>query len=330
MSIPRHRRSAALAALGAVVLTLTACGSGSGTTTSAAGGQQRTALTVGVSPGAATSTPMYLAVRDGVFAELGLDLELTVLQDGTVAVPQVLNSETEFSMSGFGPAVQAIDKGLPIKLVGAANVIPTSPDSEYQAIVVNAESGIDDIRQVRTWAADTTETDPAQAFAVDALGGDYAALDRRAVPFPAIGDAVADGNADAALLNEPFLSEALGTGKVEVLSYVNGELTVPGAPGAVFIGSERYMAEHPDVTARFMRGIQRAYEHAQAHQREVAEFVPETGLHDQAPPVAALGEYQQGPLDPAKVDALLEVFRCYGAIERDFGGADIVHAPEAS
>lgn len=301
---------------------LTACGSDDVPQATA---ETSTQLTVAVSPGAATSTPMYLAVENGVFADLGLELNLTVLNDGTVAIPNTLNGQTEFSMSGFGPAAQAIEQGLGIKLVGAANVIPTDPDSRYQAVIVNRDKDITDMSQVEIWAADSTEVDPSQAFSVDALGGNYLDLQRVAVPFPAIGDAVADGTADAALVNEPFLSAALATGEVEVLAYVTGDLTKPGAPGAVFIGSEEYISANPEITERFMSGIQQAYQYAYDHPEEVAEYVPETGLNDQVPPVIALGEYQQGPLDPEKVDLLLDVFEQYGAIEGTQSGEDMVH-----
>ncbi|GAA3936345.1 ABC transporter substrate-binding protein [Microbacterium soli] len=289
----------------------------------AAGGP--TPLTVAVSPGAETSAPMYLAIERGVFEDLGLDLTLTVLNDGSIAIPNTLNGQTQFSMSGFGPAAQAIEKGLAIKMIGAANVIPTDPDSVYQAIVVGKDSGIDSMADVSTWAADSTEVDPSQAFAVDALGGDYAALQKVAVPFPSIGDAVADGTVDAALLNEPFLTAALETGKVDVLSYIAGELTIPGAPGAVFIGSDEYMAANPDVTAAFIDGVEEAYRYASENMQEVADFIPETGLSERIPKVEEMSEYQVGPLQASAVQPLLDVYADYGAISGTVSAEEMIH-----
>lgn len=286
-----------------------------------------TPLTVAVSPGAETSAPMYLAIERGVFEDLGLDVELTVLNDGSIAIPNTLNGQTQFSMAGFGPAAQAIEKGLGVRIIGAANVIPTDPDSVYQAIVVNKDSGIDAMADVTTWAADSTEVDPSQAFAVDALGGDYAALKKVAVPFPSIGDAVADGTVDAALLNEPFLTAALETGKVEVLSYIAGDLTIPGGPGAVFIGSEEYMAANPEVTADFIKGVEEAYRYASENLQEVAEFIPETGLSERIPAIEAMSEYQVGPLQASAVQSLLDVYAEYGAIEGRVPADEMIHRP---
>lgn len=322
------RLLAAVTAAGLLVATLGACGDASGNSggpASSSDGSAVTSLTVAVSPGAPTSTPMYLAVKNGVFAKHHLDVQLTVLQNGSVAIPQTMNGQTQFSMASFAPVAHAVSKGLPVKVVGAVNVIPTDPNTKYQAIIVR--DGINSITEVTTFAAASTETDPVQALAVDKLGGDYAAMKLLAVPFAGIADAVRDGNADAALVTEPFLSKALAGGGVKVLSYVGPEQSLPGTPGAVFIGSDAYMSEHPDITKEFVAATQEAYEYAQAHLDEVAAFVPQTGLSDQSVPVVALGEYQQGPLQPAKVTELLNLFQKYGVLDASVTADKMMYRP---
>lgn len=324
MSIKRSS-TALVAIVGAAALLLAACGSSDSDTDSDSSKGGVTKLTVAVSPGAATSAPMYLAVKNGTFTKLGLDVKLTVLQNGTVAIPQVLNGQTQFSMASFGPVAQAVEKGLDIKLIGAANVMPTDPATKYQAVVVSDD--IDSMDQVKTFAAQSTETDPVQAYAVDQLGGDYSSMKLLQLSLPELGEAVKKGNADAALLNEPFLSMALEGGGVKVLSYVQAEQSLPGTPGAVFIGSDKYMKAHKDVTARFTKGIVQAYSYAQGHLEEIAKSVPDTGLTDQVPPVIALGAYQDGPLDPAKVDELLGLFDTYKVLDKKLTAADMVYQP---
>ena len=322
MSIHRSR-TALLALVGAAALFLSACGSDGGSDSTSAGGV--TKLTVAVSPGAATSAPMYLAVKNGTFKKLGFDVKLTVLQNGTVAIPQVLNGQTQFTMASFGPVAEAIEKGLGIKLIGGANIIPTDPNTKYQAIVVNDK--ISSIADVKTFAAQSTDVDPVQGYAVDQLGGDYRKMKLLQLSLPELGEAVKKGNADAALLNEPFLSMALKGGGVKVLSYIQAHQSLPGTPGAVFIGSDKYMKAHPEITKKFTQGIQEAYSYAQAHLDEIAKSVPDTGLTDQVPPVIALGEYQDGPLESAKVDELLKLFDTYGVLDKKLTSADMVYQP---
>lgn len=307
----------------AAALALSACGDDS--PESSAG---PTKLTVGVSPGAATSAPMYMAVKKGVFSRLGLDVKLTVLKNGTIAIPQVMNGQTQFSMASFAPVAQAVGKGLPVRLIGAANVVPTDPKTKYHAFIVR--SGISSIDQVKTLAAPSTEVDPVQAYAVDELGGDYMSMKRLQLSLPAIGEALKRGDADGAVLQEPFLSKALEGGGVEILSYLGPDLTIEGAPGAAFIGSEKYMKENPEIAAGFVKGIQEAYSYGQQHLDEVAAFVPETGLSDEVPPVVALGQYQEGPVDPATVGRMLDVFVRYGVLEGGTTAADMMYEPEGA
>jgi NitT/TauT family transport system substrate-binding protein len=312
-----------MAALAAIALTasLSSCGSDDASGSTAGG---LTKLTVAVSPGAATSAPMYLAAKNGVFKKHGLDIKLTVLANGSVAIPQVLNGQTQFSMASFAPVVQAVGKGLKIQIIGAANVIPTDPATKYQGIVVR--DGLDDLSKAKTFAAASTEVDPVQGYAVDKLGGSYKEMKLLAVDYPAIGDAVRQGNADAALLAEPFLSGAIKAGGAKLLSYVTPAESLSGTPGAVFIGAEKYMADHSKVTKDFMAAIQEAYKYGQDHLQEVANSVPETGLNDKVP-VVALGEYQQGPLETAKVEQLVDLFKRYGVLDGAVTAADLVYQP---
>ena len=313
------------ATAGLLTLSLAACGASSEGEADSSG---NTELTVAVSPGAATAAPIYLAKEKGIFEEHGLDVELTVLSGGTVAIPQVLNGQTQFSMASFGPVVHAVGQGLPIKMIGSANVMPTDADTKYQAIVKSSEAGIEDINEARTFAAGSTEPDPVHRYSIEQIGGDYTALDILQVSDPAIGDALKDGNADIAILREPFLSAALEGGGVELMEYITPELSLPGTPGAVFIGAEQDMIDNPEITLAFTSALEDAYAYANANMDEVAASVVDTGLTDQELPRVALGEYPKTLLDREKVDLLLQLFIEYEAAEPGVTIERLVHQPE--
>lgn len=322
MSGHRTRIAVVVAALAASALALSGCGD-SGSNAAQQSGDSLTHLTVAVSPNAPTSAPMYLGVEKGFFKQRGLDIKLTVLQNGSVAIPQVLNGQTQFSMASFEPAAQAVQQGLAIKLIGGANVIPTDPDTKYQGIIVR--DGIKDLSQLKTFAAQSTEPDPTQEMAVDKLGGDYKSLKLIAVPFAQVGDAVRQGNADAAMILEPFLSNALKAGGVKLFSYVGPGQSLPGTPGAVFIGADKYMAAHPSITSAFIDAVEESYSYAQAHLQEVANYVPKTGLSDQVPAIVALGQFQDGPLQDDKVDQLLDLYQRAGLLDGSVTAAKLVY-----
>lgn len=314
--------------LAAAAVLLTACTSdpatgGGGDPTS----QELTPINVSVSPSAATSVPMYLGVEQGFFSDRGLDVTISVLKDGTVAIPQVVSGQNQFSAASFAPVVQAIGQGLPVKVVGAANVIPTNDDTEFQGVIVRADWAGDDLSAAKSIAAQSTLLDPVQADSSEAFGADYAALTIVQVPLPSIADTVAAGDADYAILNQPFLGMALANPDLKLLSYITPKESLPGTPGAVYIGEVSYMEDNPEVTQAFMEAVIESYTYAQEHQQEAADFVPETGLSDQVPPIVALGQYAAGGVAADKFQELLDLYTKWGVNPDNLTADDLLYKP---
>jgi NitT/TauT family transport system substrate-binding protein len=330
----KYRISGAVALVAAVAL-LSACSGGGATPSSsadagsgsgdAAGSGELTKLSVSVSPSASTSVPMYLGIEKGFFAEHGLDVTLSVLTNGTVAIPQVVSGQNQFSAASFAPVIEAVKQGLPIKVVGVANVIPTT-ESQFQGFIVREDYQGDTLADAKTIAAQSALLDPVQADNVEKFGGDYDAMQILQVPLPAIADAVKSGSADTALLNQPFLAQALATPGIRLLGYVGLDQSLPGTPGAVYIGEEGYMKANPDVTAAFQAAVLESYAYAQNNLEEAAEFVPNTGLSDSVPDLVSMPEYAAETVTAAKFDELLDLFAKYGQNPDGLKAADILYA----
>ncbi len=315
-----------LAALVATTVILSAC-SGAPVTDESEGPLELTAINVSVSPSAATSVPMYLGVEKGFFQERGLDVTISVLANGTVAIPQVVSGQNQFSAASFAPVVEAVEQGLPIQVVGAANIIPTDDDTEFQGIIVRADFSGDDLSGASSIAAQSALLDPVQADSVEHFGADYESLSIVQVPLPSIGDTVASGGADFGVLNQPFLSMALANPDLKLLSYITPDESLPGTPGAVYIGQVAYMQANPEVTQAFMEAVVESYTYAQENQQEAADFVPETGLSDQVPPLVALGEYAAGGVSKEKFQELLDLFSEWGVNPGGITADDLLYQP---
>ena len=102
-----------------VALAVTACGGG--TDESADG---LTTVRVAVIP-TVTKAPMYLAMEKGFFADEGLAVEASVVQDGAAVTAAVTSGSAEFASSALVPTVVAADKGIPVRIVATA--ASTSP-----------------------------------------------------------------------------------------------------------------------------------------------------------------------------------------------------------
>jgi NitT/TauT family transport system substrate-binding protein len=324
----KHRISAAAAILAAAALLMTGCassGSGSAASTPGSSGAL-TKINVAVSPSAATSVPMYLGVNKGFFAEHGLDVTLSVLTNGTVAIPQVVSGQNQFSMASFAPVIAAAAQGLPIKIVGAANIIPTS-DSQFQGFVVRSDYTGTTLAGVKTIAAQSALVDPVQADSVTKFGGDYSSMTILQTPLTSIADAVKGGSADTGLLQQPFLAQALADPGLKLFNYVGTAQSLPGTPGAVFIGAEDYMKANPQIVSSFQAAVLESYAYAQNNLQETANFVPNTGLSTAVPPVDALGAYAATEVTADKYDQLLQLFSKYGQNPSNLTSSGILYTP---
>jgi NitT/TauT family transport system substrate-binding protein len=281
-----------------------------------------TPITVAVSPSASTSVPMYLGVEKGFFKAHGLDVKLTVLTNGTVAIPQVLSGQTQFSMASLAPVLQAVKQGLAVRIIGAANIIPTT-NNHFQGIVVR--DSISKLSDAKVFAAQSALLDPVQAGSVDASGGKYTSMTILQVPLPSIADSLKSGSADAALLNQPFLAQAIATPGVKLLNYITTKQSLPGTAGAVFIGGTAYMKANPTVTKEFQAAVLESFAYAQSHIQAAADYVPKTGLSPTAPTLESMPEYAATPVTAAKYDELLTLFSKYGQNTANLTSKDILY-----
>ncbi|MFI9386987.1 ABC transporter substrate-binding protein [Kutzneria sp. NPDC052558] len=283
-------------------------------------------ITVGVSPSAATSAPMYLAVQQGVFRKLGLQLTLAPHTDAGTMVPDLLSGKSDFGMVSFGPLVSAVESDLPIRMVGLAAQEHTGQNRSV-AIVVASGSTAADMRGMRTFANSSPDRDPLDQLAVTGLGGDYRAMRLVSVPSGSIADVVASGRADAGRLYGPFLSQALATGRVKVLHYVEGDLDLGGSPASPFVAALPFLAGNSDVAQRFMQGVTQAYAYAASHQDEIAQYSGQTPLSHTPVKVSELPSFPADGVDRTAVRQTLDLYQREGYLTKQVAVSDIVWQP---
>jgi NitT/TauT family transport system substrate-binding protein len=312
-----------IAALAAAVLTLTACSTAPAPET---GGL--ITLHVGVSAGASSSAPMYFAVEHGVFRNLGLDVQLEPVNDATVVVPRLVSGQTQFSMGSFGPFTSAVEKDLPIRMVAGATRM-FEGENQYSALIVASTSTATDMSGMTTLAVSEAQRNPLDQMAINALHGDYAAMNLLTVPLGSLGDLVGSGSAQAGRLFQPFLGQALAKGNVKVLRWIAPPLSPAGVPAAIFMGSRTFLDSQPDVGRRFVQGVEQANAYARAHLPEIAAYAPRTGLTQNPLKVEYLPDYEPGPVVPAKVDQLLGLYESGGYLQKKLTAADVIWTPPA-
>ena len=317
----RRRRwagSIAWIAVLAAALALAAAGCGDDDDSAGGGGgsAETTTITVGTLP-IANAAPMYLGMKKGFFEEEGLKIEPQVGEGGAALIPSLISGDAQFAFVGVIPAITAVAKNVPIKIVTSSDDAAATEQKDWQTLVVPKGSPIKSIEDL-----------PGKTIAVNALRGlaevvisrslekhgvDYRDVKLLEVPFPEMPAALAQKRVDAALLTEPFLSAVLAEGGKQIDA--PSVETVPNFPNGVYVATEQYIAENGDIVDRFARAMNRSLEYAQDHPEEVRRIVP---TYTETPPEAA--QQMRLPVFDAQLDRKgieleAELTAKYGIIE---------------
>jgi NitT/TauT family transport system substrate-binding protein len=272
--------------IGVLAVALAVAGCGGGDDSSGGGGDHGpTTITVGTLP-IANAAPMYLGMEKGFFEAENLKIKPQVGEGGAALMPMLLSGDAQFAFVGVIPAITAVAKGLPIKIVTASDDAAQTEEEDWQTLVVPKGSPI---RGIEDLSGKTVAVNALRGLAevvisrsLEKQGVDYHKVKLLEVPFPDMPAALAQNRVDAALLTEPFLSAVLADGGTQIDA--PSVQTRPGFPNGVYVASEQYIAKNGDVVDRFARAMNKSLDYAQAHQDEVRRIIP---TYTQTPAAAA-------------------------------------------
>ncbi|MBE1879002.1 ABC transporter substrate-binding protein [Myceligenerans sp. TRM 65318] len=259
---PVRRHLTSVAVVVAATLVLSAC-SGGGSAQSSADSGELTPVTVGVIP-IVDVAPIYLGVKEGFFEEEGLDVTLELAQGGAAIVPAVVSGDYQFGFSNVTSLVLATDQGVPLKAVAAGNFTTGEAGADFSAVVVPEGSEIASAKDLegKTVAVNTLNNigDSTVRAAVEANGGDPAAVEFVELGFPDMPAALAERQVDAAWVVEPFTTTAVQQGGTAVVS--NFAETDPELMVAAYFTSQSFAAESPETVEAFTAAMNRSLDHA--------------------------------------------------------------------
>ena len=263
----------------AAALLLSGCGAGSpsGSTSgspAAGGGDGVRNISVGVIS-IAPSAAVQLGIDEGIFAKHKLKVELQSGQGGAAMLPAVSTGTMNFSVGNPLSVLLAKNKGLDMKIVsGYSNSLPTGDD--INGVVAKAGSGITSAKDLvgKKVAVNTinAQGDLTIKEVVSQQGGDPNAVKFLELPFQDMGAQLAQGNADAVWVPEPFLSKLLSEGN-KLVTY-NNQAAIPGLPTLVTFTSGNYAQQNPQVVADFRAAMTETLALAQSNPDKVRALLP--------------------------------------------------------
>lgn len=262
-------------------------------------------LTIAVLP-VAPYAPVYIADSMGFFEEEGLSVTIELQQNAAQIVPAILNGSVDIGTGSVPPLVAAVDNGLPIRGIAGLNAIQTA-EKETARLLVMPDSGISSLADL-----------PGKTVGVNALNGllhlgivaamrdaglDDASVEFVAIGFPEMGTSLRSGNLDATLVTEPFATDALDQGAVDI----GGPLSAlgVGAPAAVVFATEQLASSDPGLVESVRAAIAKAADYANSHPEAVGEALEaQGGITAEQFASLRFTEHYDADYDPATIDKI--------------------------
>ena len=302
---------------------LAACGGdddgGSGASTSTGGTKaEPRQVSVGVIP-ILDVAPLYLGMRQGIFAEHGLEITPKAAQGGAAIVPAVLSGDNQFGFSNVVSLLTAREKGVPVVAVAGGSSSTGDPARDFNGVLVAKGSTLRSAKDLagKRVAINTLNNvgDTTVRTAVEKAGGDPSAVKFVELPLPDMPAQLAAGRIDAAWTSEPFVTAIKAAGG-RILVDVLHE-TYPGMQIATYFTSEQTKAEDPELVASFAAAMNESLAYATAHPDEARAVV--STYTKITPDVAAKVVLPAWPakLDEASLTAVGQAAKKYGTLKND-------------
>ena len=221
-------------------------------------------------------TPIFWAVKTGMYSKAGLDFEIVTVSSGSASTAAVVSGTYEMGKASPIASVIAHLKGFPITIV--ANGAVYLSRTPYSGMLVasdallktaadlngkiGAAAGLNDINHM------------AMLNWIEKNGGDAKSVKFVEVPASATAPALIEHRIDFAVLNEPLYHGALETGKIRLFADAFASVSDRWLTSA-YLAQPEWAKKNADAMRRFERVTFEATRYTNGHKNETAEMMSE-------------------------------------------------------
>jgi ABC-type nitrate/sulfonate/bicarbonate transport system substrate-binding protein len=273
------------------------------------------------------SAEAFYALDLGYFKDAGLDVKLTVLNNGAALLAATASTNLDIGFGSPAPVIQAHQRGIPIRFFAPAaeyagpqanSVLMVSGDAPIRSAAdlngkIVAVSGLRDLTYFSTKAW------------IEQNGGDPATISFVEIPYSEIGAALAQKRISAGCVIEPFIS---GMSNVRPLANLNAAVGSQYLLAGWF-ATNSWMQQNPAVAKRFMAVMQRTARWANTHHKESAAILAKyTRTPLAVAETMARSHYDDRPgVGPALLTPIIELLRKYAGMTALPAATDLIMAP---
>ena len=270
-------------------------------------------------------TPVLYAVHAGLFKKAGIDVQVTVLANGSAIAAAVAGGAIDIGKASLVSLMNAHVHGVPIVLVAAGAMY--NAKSPYAELVMPADAtfktGKDLTGKTIAVPAIGDFNTLVTSMWVDQNGGDSKTLKFVEIPNTAQAPAVAEHRVDAAVLQQPDLALALETGKVKVLGLAYSAI------GANFMfagwfSMNDWAAKNPALVKTFARVAAEAAVYTNAHHAETASLLADASKMP-LPTIEKMSRVDTATtLEPTIIQPIIDASAKYKLIPHGFPAKELV------
>ncbi len=273
---------------------------------------------------------LYVAEAEGYFKAEGLDVAAAPMKGGAVIAPAVEGGELAIGWSNTVSIILAHAKGFDFAFL-APGVEGVAGTHDVHALLVPANSPVQSVKDLagKTVAVNTLGNinEAAVRALADKAGIAPDSIRLVEVPFPDMAAALARGSADAALVLEPFVTDATTRGLARVLD------PSPHAPfGSPYLiggwfAKKAWIKDHPAEAAAFARAVVKASAFIAAQPDKARDILAErTKLSPELAKKIVLPRFPE-TLAPSALQGVIDVSARFGLLPAAFPAAEILDFP---
>jgi NitT/TauT family transport system substrate-binding protein len=312
----RRRAVLGLAASALLVMT-TGCSALGSNDSAATGGNasvEKAKINISVLT-AADLAPLYLANQNGYFKQEGLEVNITTAASGAATLTKLVSGESDVIFSSYVPLFVAQATGAAdIKLV--ADAVSASPNSTM--VIAGPNSPVKTVQDLAgkkiAITAPGTATDTLTKAIMKANNVDFTKVSWVPMAFPDMSTALGKGDVDAALMVEPFLTQAAKTvGAVPVVDAASGPTA--DFPVAGYASLAKFTAENPKTIAAFQRAMKKATDDAADRAKIEPMIVKYAKVDADTAALITLPNYHS-TMDPRRLQRVPDLLQEFGLIKK--------------
>ena len=271
------------------------------------------------------SVPCWYAVSSGMFRRAGLDVSYQKVSNGSASATGIATGTFNVGNTNAMAAINAHVHNVPLTIVDSSGIYLGTP--HFQAVLSLKDAPFKTAADLNGKTLGTTSVKDINSIVfldwMDKNGGDSKSLKVVEVPYSAIVPALEQGRIDVGTILQPFLNQALASGKARI--FCDNFTAVGRCVTSAYVGNADWCTANPDTIRTFVRVLRDAQIWANSHHPETAQIISDQSGVDVAA-IASGGREDFAPdfAQPRDFQPIIDVAVTYGALDKRFEAIDLI------